>query len=136
LMELSERLHALVHADIEAYQAVGRIMKLSKDSPERSRQLGEALDQATEVPMEIAERACQAGLLIHSCIPSAKPPVQSDLTVGMIMAIAAAEAGLHTVKINIKSQPNHEVNEKFQVRMGRTIRSLEELRGLCYTPPS
>ena len=133
---LSERLHALVHADIQVYQAVSRILKRSKDSPEHARQLAEALDQATEVPMEIAELACQAGLLIHSCIPSAKPPVQSDLTVGMIMAIAAAEAGLHTVKTNTKSQPNHEVNEKFHARMGKTIRSLEELKGLCYTPPS
>jgi glutamate formiminotransferase/glutamate formiminotransferase/formiminotetrahydrofolate cyclodeaminase len=61
--------------------------------------------------------------------------VQSDLTVGMILAIAAAEAGLHTAKTNIKLQRNQSVAANQTGYMTKISNSLEELKGLCYTPP-
>jgi glutamate formiminotransferase / formiminotetrahydrofolate cyclodeaminase len=73
---------------------------------------------------------------MHSCLSAAKPVVQSDLTVGMIMAVAATEAGLHTVKVNLKLLTEQAVVEIFESRISKITRSLEDLRGLCYTPPS
>jgi glutamate formiminotransferase/glutamate formiminotransferase/formiminotetrahydrofolate cyclodeaminase len=54
----------------------------------------------------------------------------------MILAIAAAEAGLSTAQVNIKAQTNHEVNHILLSRIMKAERSLEELKALCYTPPS
>lgn len=136
LLTLSDRLHALVQSDIDAYEEVARAAKISKEIPERPTKLAAALQKATETPMRIAELACEAGIAIHSCLPAVKPAVRSDLTVGMIMAIAAAEAGLHTVKVNRKLLSNHDVTDGFDSRINKTTRCLEELRGLCYTPPS
>jgi glutamate formiminotransferase/formiminotetrahydrofolate cyclodeaminase len=135
LLELAERLTALVQADSEAYEKAARALKGSKESAEHSAQVADALEQATDVPMTIAELACEAGVLIHSCLQSVKPAVQSDLMVGIIMVIAAAEAGLHTVNVNKNLLSNHSVKDSFAVRVGQTTRSLEELRALCYTPP-
>lgn len=136
LIQLSERLHALVQADVEAYQGVARAGKISNERPERSSEMAAAMHKATEIPMKVAELACEAGFLMHSCLPSVKPAVRSDLTVGTIMAIAAAEAGLHTVHVNLKVQPNQQFKENMRSRIEKTTRSLEELKGLCYTPPS
>lgn len=131
LLQMSERLHALVLADVEAYESVARAKKISKERPERADELQAAMQRATETPMEIAELACQAGLLIAPCLTSAKPAVQSDLTVGMIMAVAAAQAGLNTVQVNLKSINNQTVREVFESRVSKATQSLEELRGLC-----
>lgn len=136
LLPLSKRLYALVEGDIEAYEAVARAGKIPQERPERAAEMEAAMRRATEVPMEIAELSCEAGGAIHACLKQAKPAVHSDLTVGTIMAIAAAEAGLHTVKVNMKMLTNHEVKKEFDSRVRQTTRSLEELRGLCYTPPS
>ena len=115
---------------------MARALKASKQAGEHSAKLADALVQATEAPMAIAELACEAGVLVHSCLQSAKPAVQSDLTVGIIMAIAAAEAGLHTVKVNKKLLSDHGLKDNFAARAEKTTRSLEELKALCYTPPS
>ncbi len=131
LLEMSERLHALVLADVEAYESVARARKLSKERPERADEVQAAMQRATETPMEIAELACEAGLLISTCRPSVKPAVRPDLTVGIIMAIAATEAGLHTVNENLRLLKNHEVKEGFTSRVRKTSQSLEELKALC-----
>lgn len=131
LLSLAERLHALVQADVEAYESVARARKISPERPERADEIGAALQRATETPMEIAELASEAGLVIATCLASAKPAVLSDLTVGIIMAIAACEAGLHTVKVNLKLLANQELRADFESRVGKTSRSLEELRALC-----
>jgi len=135
LVQLSQRLHDLVHADVEAYQEVSRTSKIPKERSERSTEMAVAWQKATEVPLEIAEIACHAGWAIQSCLKAAKPSVRSDLTVAMIMAIAAADAGLHTTQVNVKAQTNQQLNDIFRPRITKAERSLEELKGLCYTPP-
>lgn len=131
LLSLAERLHALVQADVEAYERVARARKISPERPERADEIEAAMQRATETPMQIAEFASQAGLMISTCVASAKPAVQSDLAVGIILAVAASEAGLHTVKVNVKLLNNQELKSNFASRIGKTIQSLEELRALC-----
>jgi glutamate formiminotransferase/glutamate formiminotransferase/formiminotetrahydrofolate cyclodeaminase len=131
LLSLAERLHALVQADVQAYESVARARKISPERPERADEIRAAMQRATETPMEIAELASQAGLVISTYLSSAKPAVQSDLTVGIIMAIAASEAGLHTVKVNVKLLQDPELRSNFESRIGKTVQSLEELRALC-----
>jgi glutamate formiminotransferase/formiminotetrahydrofolate cyclodeaminase len=131
LLELSERLQALVQADVEAYEGVARARKISRERPEQVQEIEAAMQIATETPITIAELACEAGHLLASCMAAAKPAVQSDVTVGIIMAIAASEAGLHTAKVNVKLLSNQGVKDIFESRIDKTAQSLEELRALC-----
>jgi glutamate formiminotransferase / formiminotetrahydrofolate cyclodeaminase len=131
LLELSERLQALVQADVEAYEGVARARKISPERSERADEIEAAMQTATEMPITIAELSCEAGRLLASCMAAAKPAVQSDVTVGIIMAIAASEAGIHTAKVNVKLLRNQVVKDVLESRIGKTAQSLEELRALC-----
>ena len=70
--------------------------KIPKKRFESSTKLAAAGKRATVVPREIAEDAWNAGCMTQSCVTEVRPSVRADLTVAMILAIAAAEAGLYT----------------------------------------
>lgn len=133
LTELRERLHRLIQEDVETYNGLLEAYKIPTSHPERSQSISVALHKATEVPLEIAELACEVGRLIHASCPSAQLTIHSDLTVGMIMVIAAAEAGLHTAQANIKTKTNQGLTEMLLLRIRKVEQRLEELKALCYT---
>ena len=135
LTQLQDRLRRLIQEDTDAYGRLVDAYKIPKQDPNRPRSITAALHRATEVPLEIAESACEAGRLLHALRTSAKPLVQSDLTVGIHMALAAAAAGCHTAKTNVQLQSNQQFSGGVLSRMTETARSLEELKALCYTPP-
>jgi glutamate formiminotransferase len=136
LLAISQRLLHLIQADGEAYRQFMRATKLPAQEPTRPTAVSTGLHMATEIPLEITELSNESGVLLHACRLHAKPGVQSDITVGMIMAIAAADAGLHTVMENLKAQANQKLKVALQQRIRLVKQRLEELRGLCYTPPS
>ncbi len=131
LLELSHRLHELVQEDTEAYNTLTEAYKIPKHRPDRPGAVSIALQRATEVPLEIAELTCEVGRLLYTLRREAKPTIHSDLTVGLIMAIAAAQAGLVTVHTNTNVQQNHELTEHVRPRIARATESLEELKVLC-----
>jgi glutamate formiminotransferase/glutamate formiminotransferase/formiminotetrahydrofolate cyclodeaminase len=131
LLELSHRLHGLVQEDTEAYNMLTEAYKIPKHRPDRSRAVSIALQRATEVPLEIAELACEVGRLLYMLRKIAKPTIHSDLTVGLVIAIAAAQAGLVTVHTNTNAQQNHELTENMRLRIAHATESLEELKVLC-----
>jgi glutamate formiminotransferase/formiminotetrahydrofolate cyclodeaminase len=133
LNEISLRLRELMQADSDAYQRYIQATKLAKTDRTRPAVLSSALHLATEIPLEIAELATKAGTLLHACSAGVKPRVRSDLTVGMVLAIAAADAGRHTVEENIKLQHNQRLKSSILDRVQQMTNRLEELRGSCYT---
>lgn len=133
LTQLQHRLRQLIQDDADAYNQLMRAYRIPKQEPHRPQSISSALATATKIPLEIAELACEVGRLIHACIPSVKRAIRSDMTVGMIMAIAAADSGLHTASTN--SQLNQDLSESMSGEIARAIRNLEELKRLCYTPP-
>jgi len=135
LSEIGRRLRELMREDGDAYQRFIQATQLPKTDRTRSSVLSSALHLATEIPLEIAEQATEAGALLHACSAGVKPRVRSDLTVGLVLAIAAADAACHTVAENIKSQHNQQLRSSLSDRMKQTTIRLEELRGLCYITP-
>lgn len=131
LLELSRRLHVLVHEDMEAYETLNTAYRIPKHRSDRSVAVFKALHRATEVPLEIVETACDVGRHILVVREKVLPAVRSDLTVGLTMAIAAAQAGLFTAKTNLESSANHKLTDIIQARMAKAIANLDELRGLC-----
>ena len=135
LSGVGQKLVASMQHDCEAYEAVSKARRLPADHPDRSMLLATALEKATEIPLKIAELACEAGHTITTIRTQLSPSVQSDLTVGIILAIAAADAGLHTARTNVKLQRNQSVAIDQTRRITKIANSLEDLKGLCYTPP-
>ncbi|RPH78718.1 MAG: hypothetical protein EHM80_09590, partial [Nitrospiraceae bacterium] len=135
LSEIAGRLRELMQADGDAYRRFIQATKLTKTDRTRPAVLSSALHLATEIPLEIAEQATEAGVLLHACSVGVKPRVRSDLTVGLVLAIAAADAGRHTVAENIKIQHNQRLKSSFLDRIQQMTNRLEELRGLCYITP-
>lgn len=134
LLAISQRLLHLVEADGEAYRQFMRATKLPLQEPSRPTAISTGLHMATEIPLEITELSTEAGALLHACRKQARPGVQSDIMVGIVMAIAAADAGLHTVMENLKAQANQQLKAALHQRIHLVTQRLEELRGLCYTP--
>jgi glutamate formiminotransferase/glutamate formiminotransferase/formiminotetrahydrofolate cyclodeaminase len=135
LKDIVERLSHLLQADGEAYRTFVEATRRPKTDEQRSMAVSSALHVATEIPLEIAEQSAKAGTLLHACSCRVKYRLQSDMQVGLILAIAAAEAGLHTAGENLKIQPNHKLRGSLAARVQRLSRNLEELKVLCYTPP-
>lgn len=135
LSEVVRRLRELMQADGDAYQRFLQATKLAKTDKTRSSVLSSALHLATEIPLEIAEQSTEAGALLHACSVGVKPRVQSDLAVGLVLAIAAADAGRHTVEENMKIQHNQQLKLSLLDRVQQMTIRLEELKGLCYTAP-
>ncbi|HWF59158.1 MAG TPA: glutamate formimidoyltransferase [Nitrospira sp.] len=131
LLELSQQLHRLVQADTEVYTELMDAYKIPKQHPDRPDAVSTALQRATEVPLEIVERSCEVARFLHTLRERSKPTIQSDLTVGLTIAIAAAQAGLITVRTNINIQRNQQLIESIQLRIAKATESLEELKVLC-----
>lgn len=135
LNEIGRRLRDLMQADGDAYQRFIQATKLVKTDRTRPAAMSSALHLATEIPLEIAEQATEAGVLLHACSAGAKPRVRSDLAVGLILAIAAADAGRHTVEENMNVQRNQRLKSSLRDRIEQMTVRLEELRSLCYIAP-
>jgi len=131
LLELGRQLHRLVQADTAVYTELMDAYKIPKQHPDRLHAISIALQHATEVPLEIAELSCEVARFLHTLRERGKPTIQSDLTVGLIVAIAAAQAGLVTVRTNIDAQRNQQFRENLRVRIAKATESLEELKLLC-----
>ena len=131
LLELSRQLHQLVQTDAEAYNGLMDAYKIQKHHPDRHQAISIALQRATEVPLEITELSCEVARLLHPLRERAKPTIQSDLTVGLTLAIAAAQAGLVTTNANINTQQNHNLIDSIRLRISKATESLEELKVLC-----
>jgi glutamate formiminotransferase/formiminotetrahydrofolate cyclodeaminase len=131
LLELSRRLHQLVHADVEAYNGLTDAYKMPKQHPDRPHAISISLQRATEVPLEVTELSCEVARFLHNLREGAKPSIQSDLTVGLTIAVAAAQAGLVTVHTNLNIKQNHKFMERVRLRIEKATESLEELKVLC-----
>lgn len=131
LLELSRQLHRLVQADTDAYNGLMDAYRIPQQHPDRPQMISVALQRATEVPLEIAELACEIARLLHTLRERATRMVQSDLTVGLTLVIAAAHAGLVTVRTNTNSKINQCLTDDFWVRISKATESLEELKVLC-----
>jgi glutamate formiminotransferase/glutamate formiminotransferase/formiminotetrahydrofolate cyclodeaminase len=135
LHEIASQLSHLVVADGQAYTNFVTATRLPRTDSGRPVAVSSALHVATEIPLEMAERSVEAARLLAASSQTVKPRLQSDLHVGLILAIAAAEAALHTARENLNVQLNHGLRDSLLDRVHEASQNVEELRVLCYTPP-
>jgi len=100
------RRRALTLADVDA-AAYGRVLaayRLPRDSdPEaRRREIREALEGATAVPLEIAGLAADVAGLGNRLVASGNPNLEGDAAAAVHLARAAAHAAARLVELNVR----------------------------------
>ncbi len=103
LGQLREELKCAIDADAESYNAVVRAYKQAKESANGDGIINEALKQATNVPLGVAERARQVARAVESLRGFTNPKMSSDLDVAAALARAAMQGALANVEINLES---------------------------------
>jgi len=106
LATLREELKAAIDADAEAYDSVIKAYKQAKSSNDKTSgeaMIDAALQQATSVPLGVAERAREIAAIAQSLEPITNPNMKSDLTTAIALARAALQGALANVEINLGS---------------------------------
>jgi len=99
---LREELKAAIDADADSYNAVMKAYKQAKtDAADAGTRIDAALEQATAVPMGVAERANEVARIAQSLVPITNQNMQSDLTTALALARAAISGALANVDINL-----------------------------------
>ena len=103
---LRSRLTTLGDDDTAAFAHVLVMMRdRSGTSEQRDFMLGEALVQAAEVPLQIAEAAADVADLAALAAAEGSPQLQPDATAAAALAEAAVRAATHLVEINLATVP-------------------------------
>jgi glutamate formiminotransferase/formiminotetrahydrofolate cyclodeaminase len=96
-----------IDRDAASYDAVLKAFKLPQETEAEKRARDEAIQKATrgaaEVPLQIADTACQIYERLGQLEAIASPSMMSDVSVGRLMAGAAVRGALENVAINLES---------------------------------
>jgi methenyltetrahydrofolate cyclohydrolase len=100
---LRARVEPLAQADADAYQKVLRRFDHRTDTD-----LGQALYQAAELPLEIAELAADTATLCALVADRCDPRLRPDAVAATLLAEAAVRSAAHLVEVNLSAVANDE----------------------------
>ncbi len=103
LAQLREELKAGIDADAESYNQVMAAYKQARAAGDGDAVIESALQGATSVPLETAQRAREVAGIVESLKPITNSNMASDLTVAAALAQAAIQGALANVEINLGS---------------------------------
>lgn len=103
LATLREELKTAIDADAESYNVVMKAYKQAREATDGDRLINAALQQATSVPLQVAEHAVEVGRIAESLRSITNPNMASDLTTAIALAKAAFEGASANVEINLGS---------------------------------
>jgi len=124
---LREGLKLAIDADAESYNVVMRAYKGAKEQPDAARSINAALQQATSVPLGVAQNAAEIGRIVAALRPITNPNMASDLTTATALARAAQTGALANVDINLSSMKPETAEERDFVQ--RTHELASALKG-------
>lgn len=116
LSQLREDLKTSIDADAESFKEVMAAYKKAKESPSADGIVDSALKQATNVPLNVAEKAREVLRLLESLGPITNPNMKSDLSTGAALARAAIEGALSNVEINLETVKDPEFTNQARNR--------------------
>src|SRR5579862_5048111 len=114
LTQLREELKSAIDDDAASYNAVMAAYKAAKESPDGTQLINTALQQATRVPLSVAEGASEISEIAANLKPITSPNMASDLTTAIALAKAAFQGAFANVEINLDSiNPESKESEPF-----------------------
>ena len=128
LAQLREELKAAIDADAEAYNVVMKAYKAAKDSTDGGRAISAALEQATSVPLGVAEAAVELERIASGLRAITNPKMISDLTTAIALAKAAVAGALANVEVNLESMnPESAEDQDFTKRIRERVVGIESV---------
>jgi glutamate formiminotransferase / formiminotetrahydrofolate cyclodeaminase len=109
---IREDLKAAIDTDAESYNVVMKAYRAAKESAEGGQPINAALQQATSVPLGVAEKAAEVVRMVSNLKPITSPNMSSDLTTAAALAKAAREGALANVEINLGSMKPETADEQ------------------------
>jgi formiminotetrahydrofolate cyclodeaminase len=102
--EIRRQALTLADADVAAYRRVLAGYRLPRDAdPEgRRREIRDALQAATAVPLEVARLAAEGAVMGSRLVDTGNPNLEGDATAAVLLARAAAQAAARLVELNVK----------------------------------
>jgi glutamate formiminotransferase len=122
LAVLREELKAAIEGDAAAYDAVVRAYQQAKTAANGDEAIAEALKVATQVPLEVLERAREVRDWARRLQPITNPKMASDLTAAIALADAAMQGATANVEINLASL----ADEDFRRETGKRVAALKQ----------
>lgn len=115
---LREELKAAIDADAAAFTSVMSAYKQAKTADGKSGDdmIDAALQQATAVPLGVAEKAAEIARIAQSLEPITNQNMKSDLTTAIALSRAAATGALANVEINLASMKDQAFVKKIRER--------------------
>jgi methenyltetrahydrofolate cyclohydrolase len=124
------RIQSLIDADVRAYREVMRCLRLPHGSEEqeaeRQQGLNNALREATEVPLQVADAALEILELAESVAPAVRSSATGDLAAAVHLAEAAVRGSLRNARINAGSVSGSGFAEEAGGRIDRLSTRLAE----------
>lgn len=120
LATLREDLKAAIDADAASYTSVMKAYKAAREAQEGTRLINEALQQATSVPLAVAEASAEVVRIATDLQPITNPNMASDLTTAIALGNAALCGALSNVEINLGSMNPTTQEEGIFVAQTRT----------------
>lgn len=99
--DLRHRLLDLAEEDLDSYRPVLAARRLPGDDPERASQLDAALEQASQVPLEVARLAAEVAALGAEAAEIGGADIRGDAIAGVLLAEAAARSAASLVELNL-----------------------------------
>ncbi len=125
LATLREELKAAIDADADSYNTVMKAYKAAREAPDGTKLINSALQQATSVPLGVAERAAEIAQIVTALVPITNPNMSSDLTTAAALAQAAVTGGLANVEINLESlKPETADEEAFMSNVRERVNAM------------
>jgi glutamate formiminotransferase/formiminotetrahydrofolate cyclodeaminase len=125
LATLREELKSAIDAEAESYNVVMKAYKAAKESTDGARLINSALQQATSVPLGVAEKSAEVARIVSALIPVTNPNMSSDLTTATALARAALTGALANVEINLGSlKPATPDDAAFQARVRERVNAI------------
>lgn len=94
----------LADEDAEAYGRVIAAWRLPKDDPRRATHVAEALSEAADVPLAIAEEAADVAEAAAELAAQGNPNLRGDAVTGAVLAEAASRSAARLVEINLEAR--------------------------------
>jgi formiminotetrahydrofolate cyclodeaminase len=99
---LRSRAAGLAERNAEAYlQAVAALKDRAPEPGGRDDQIARALEQAAEIPLEIADAAADVASLAAAVAESGEPSLRADVAIAALLSVAAAQGAQALIEVNL-----------------------------------
>ena len=115
--KLRRELLSLADEDCQVFERVMQAYKTKKEEPGRLRKIQKALEEASQVPLETAEKSVEVVKLASDCVREGNQNAVSDARVAIELGTAGVYGALENVRINLESIKDTKFCEELKEKM-------------------